>query len=68
MKPVLDYGFNIMNLHSVEANVNPDNLASIKLLANNGFKREAYFKENYFYNGKFLDTMIYSLLVQNHKH
>jgi [ribosomal protein S5]-alanine N-acetyltransferase len=68
MKPVLDYGFNVMNLHSVEANVNPDNNASIKLLKKNGFIREAYFKENYFYNGKFLDTMIYSLLVQNYKH
>ena len=67
MKPVLDYGFNIMNLHSVEANVNPDNHASIKLLEKNGFVREAWFKENYYYNGKFLDTMIYSLLVQHYK-
>jgi ribosomal-protein-alanine N-acetyltransferase len=67
MKPVLDYGFNIMNLHSVEANVNPDNKASINLLEKNGFVREAYFKENYYYNGKFLDSMIYSLLAQNFK-
>lgn len=60
--PVLNYGFNVMKLHSIEANVNPANLASIKLLERNKFVREAYFKENYFYEGKFLDSAIYSLV------
>ena len=64
---VLKYGFNIMNLHSVEAQVNPNNTSSIKLLEKNGFIREAYFKENYFYDGKFLDTAVYSLLTSEHK-
>jgi ribosomal-protein-alanine N-acetyltransferase len=63
VKTILDYGFNTMKLHSVEANVNPENLASIKLLERNGFVREAYFKEDYLYNGKFLDSAIYSLLT-----
>ena len=60
---ILNYGFEIMKLHSVEANVNPGNEASIKLLEKNNFKREAYFKENYFYQGRFLDSAIYSLLT-----
>jgi ribosomal-protein-alanine N-acetyltransferase len=60
---VLSYGFVIMKLHSIEANVNPENHASIKILERNGFVREAYFKENYFYDGKFLDSAIYSLLT-----
>lgn len=59
---VLDYGFKIMNLHSVEANVNPNNIASITLLEKNNFRREAYFKENYYFNGKFIDSAIYSLI------
>ena len=63
MTKVLDYGFKTMNLHSVEANVNPSNEASIRLLERSGFVREAYFKENYFYNGQFLDSAIYSLLA-----
>ncbi len=63
IQSVLGYGFNTMKLHSVEANVNPENEASIKLLERNGFIREAYFKEDYFYNGKFLDSAIYSLLT-----
>ncbi|TAM95634.1 MAG: N-acetyltransferase [Chitinophagaceae bacterium] len=60
---VLDYGFNIMRLHSVEANVNPANAASIRLLEKNNFVREGYFKENYFFNNQFLDSAIYSLLA-----
>ncbi len=60
--PVINFGFNVMNLHSIEANVNPANAASIKLLERNNFVREAYFKENYFFDGKFLDSAIYSLV------
>jgi len=59
---VLNYGFNAMNLHSIEAVVDPENTASIKLLEKNHFVKEAHFKENYFHNGKFKDTAIYSLL------
>lgn len=63
MKGVLQYGFETMKLHSVEANVNPGNNASMKVLEKNGFVKEAYFKENYYYNGKFIDSAIYSLLT-----
>jgi ribosomal-protein-alanine N-acetyltransferase len=62
---VLDYGFKIMKLHSIEANVNPNNLPSIRLLERNNFIREAYFKENFYYDGKFSDTAIYSLLAES---
>jgi len=63
MAAVLDYGFSVIRLHSVEANVNPANAASIRLLEKNGFVPEAYFKENYYYNGVFKDSLIYSLLT-----
>ena len=59
---VIEFGFKVFCLHSIEANVNPNNLSSIKLLEKFGFKREAYFKEDYFYNGKFFDSAIYCLL------
>lgn len=62
LRAALHYGFHTMRLHSVEANVNPANSASIKLLERMDFVREAYFKENYYYDGKFLDSAIYSLL------
>lgn len=65
LAPVLKYGFGTMMLHSVEANVNPANLPSIRFLEKNGFVREAYFKENYYFNGQFLDSAIYSMLAHD---
>ena len=62
IEAVLDYGFTAMQLHSVEANVNPANEASKKLLDKNNFIQEGYFKENYYYNGEFLDSAVYSLI------
>jgi len=62
LKPVVEYGFKKMNLHSIEANVNPDNIASGALLESCGFEKEAYYKENYYYDGVFYDSAVYSRL------
>ena len=59
------FGFNEMNLHSIEANVNPANERSKKVLEKIGFKKEAYFRENYLFGNKFLDSIIYSLLEKD---
>lgn len=59
---VLKFGFNQLHLHSIEANVNPNNRASIKLLQKIGFQKEAYFRSNYFYNNRYIDSLIYCLL------
>ena len=61
---VIKFGFENLQLHSIEANVNPLNILSKKILEKNGFVQEAYFKENYYYDGKFLDSAIYSLVVK----
>lgn len=62
LQKVVEYGFKEMKLHSLEAQINPDNLASAALLNKAGFDREAYFKENYFLRGEFTDTAVYSKL------
>ena len=66
MKEALDkalqFGFRTLNFHSIEAVIDPRNTASEKLLVKANFKKEAHFKENFFYNNEFLDTVIYSLL------
>jgi ribosomal-protein-alanine N-acetyltransferase len=59
---VLDYGFRKLALHSIVAIVDPENAASIKLLERNNFEREGYFKESCFFDGKFLDSVFYSIL------
>ncbi|MGZ3862881.1 MAG: GNAT family N-acetyltransferase [Bacteroidia bacterium] len=62
LKAVLDFGFTNLKLHSIEAKINPHNTASANLLKKHKFVREAYFKEDFFFEGKFYDTEIYSLL------
>jgi ribosomal-protein-alanine N-acetyltransferase len=62
-RAVISFGFEKMRLHSIEANVNPANIPSLKLLEKLGFVQEAYFKENFYFNGKFIDIAIFSLLI-----
>jgi ribosomal-protein-alanine N-acetyltransferase len=66
-KTLIEFGFDQMGLHSIEANVNPQNQNSIKLLERIGFKKEAYFRENFFFNQKYLDSLIYCLLETDHR-
>ena len=62
---VVKYGFQVMKLHSIEAIIDPDNIASERVLQKNGFVKEAHLKENEYYEGHFLDTVIYSILNKN---
>lgn len=62
MFSALNFGFTDLNLHSLEANINPENIKSRAVLKKMGFKKEAYFRENYYYEGNYLDSEIYSLL------
>ncbi|MBS1655703.1 MAG: GNAT family N-acetyltransferase, partial [Bacteroidetes bacterium] len=59
---VCDFGFKKLGLHSIEARINISNIASERLLKTTGFKKEAWFKEDFFFRGKFYDTVVYSLL------
>jgi ribosomal-protein-alanine N-acetyltransferase len=62
IKEVVNYGFNAMKLHSIEAIIDPENFGSERVLQKCGFVKEAHLKENEFYEGRFLDTVIYSIL------
>lgn len=67
IKAVVEYGFEQMNLHSIEAVIDPGNTASERVLQKNGFVKEAHILENELWEGKFWDTVIYSLLKRNFK-
>lgn len=56
------YGFDDLKLHSIEAVIDPGNVASEKVLEKCGFVKEAHLKESEFWEGKFSDKVIYSLL------
>jgi len=59
---VVKYGFKTLKLHSIEAIIDPENIASERVLQKNNFVKEAHLRENEYYEGRFLDTVIYSLL------
>ena len=67
IKAVVEYGFEQLNLHSIEAVIDPENRASERVLQKNGFVKEAHILENELWEGKFWDTVIYSLLKRNFK-
>lgn len=67
IKAVLEYGFDELQMHSIEAVIDPENKASERVLQKNGFVKEAHFIENEFANGRFWDTVIYSILKRNFK-
>ncbi|MBB2146090.1 GNAT family N-acetyltransferase [Pedobacter sp. LMG 31464] len=62
LNKTIAFGFSEMKLHTIQANINPGNDASRQILLKHGFVKEAYFKEDYYFNGQFLDSEIYSLL------
>lgn len=67
IKVVLKYGFDDLQMHSIEAVIDPENKASERVLQKNGFVKEAHLIENIFAEGKFWDSVIYSILKRNFK-
>lgn len=64
VQAVVDFGFNEIKLHGIEGHINPENVVSGIVLERCGFVREAYFKENFYFRGKFFDSAIYCLLAK----
>lgn len=65
LKSMIDFGFDQLHLHSLAANINPKNKASEQVLCRLGFRKEAHFRENYRYNGRYIDSVIYCLLASD---
>jgi ribosomal-protein-alanine N-acetyltransferase len=65
LRAVIAFGFAALKLHSIEAQLDPENVRSARLLERLGFVKEAHLKENYFVHGGFVDTAIYSLLASS---
>lgn len=59
---VLNYAFSILNMHRIEADVDPRNAASVKALERMGFQREGYLRERWHVNGEIQDAYFYGLL------
>jgi ribosomal-protein-alanine N-acetyltransferase len=59
---IIQFGFTRMGLHSIEAQVDPANIRSVRLLEKLRFRREGYQRENFYVNGRFSDTVLYARL------
>lgn len=56
------YAFEVLNIHSIYANIDPANIPSLKSLEKIGFQNEGTQRESYYYNGKFYDSLYLGLL------
>lgn len=59
---VVEYGFNHMKLHRIEATVDPENIASIRVLEKLTMQREGLMKERVICNGQYHDRYMYGLI------
>ena len=62
LNAVLNYAFTELNMHRIEADVDPRNEASARTLERLGFQREGYLRERWHVNGEIQDALFYGLL------
>jgi ribosomal-protein-alanine N-acetyltransferase len=59
---VLKYGFEKMKLNRIQALIDSKNARSMKLVRRLGFKKEGVLRQRSYFNGRFLDDIVFSLL------
>lgn len=59
---LLDYGFDVLGLNRIEADIDPRNGASARVLEKLGFRKEGYMPERWIVHGEPADTVNYGLL------
>jgi [ribosomal protein S5]-alanine N-acetyltransferase len=59
---LLDFAFAELEMHRIEADVDPRNAASIRTLERLGFQREGYLRERWQVGGEIQDALFYGLL------
>ena len=67
MLGILNLLFDIKNLHRVTVMVDVENMASLKLMKSIGFRQEAHFIENIFFNGKWGSEIQFAMLHREWK-
>ncbi len=62
LKELINYGFNILHLHQLYANISKDNLISISLFESLGFEKTGC-KKDWNFNGKDFDDVLFYQLI-----
>jgi len=61
MPAMLEFGFENLALHRLEAMVTPGNVRSCRLLERHGFKREGVLEDYGFWKGRYWDQIVFGL-------
>lgn len=61
------HAFQRLGLHRLEGHVDPENIASIRVLERNRFLREGRLRENHRVDGVWHDTLIYARLASDRR-
>jgi RimJ/RimL family protein N-acetyltransferase len=62
LRAALDHGFRELDLNRVEADIDPRNAASARVLERLGFRKEGFMPERWIVHGEMADTVYYGLL------
>lgn len=62
LEAVINFAFNDLNLHRLEADVDPDNAGSLGILAKFGFEREGLFRDRWLVGQNWVDSVMLGLL------
>ena len=63
MTPIIDYGFNDLNLHRIEGFVESENVNCQRGIAKLGFTHEGTMVDSEWKDGRFVSLMVYALLA-----
>jgi RimJ/RimL family protein N-acetyltransferase len=64
---VLRFAFDEQGMHRMEADTDPENLASLALLERFGFVREGLFHDRWYVHGKWHDSVMLGLLASKYR-
>lgn len=67
MTALLDWGVDALDLHRVEADIDPRNVASARVLERLGFVHEGHLRERWIVAGEISDSWLYGLLAREWK-
>lgn len=59
---IIHFAFTAMEINKIEAKIEPENIASIKLLEKLRFAKEGVLRQHEFEKGKYVDLAIFSIL------
>jgi ribosomal-protein-alanine N-acetyltransferase len=65
LSALIDFGFAELNLNRIEADIDPRNVASAKILEKLGFLREGYLRQRWIVDGEVSDSALYGLLAED---